>query len=129
MRGKVRLGQIDRVLMFIIFVLQHLSNLSGDYIEYQIRDRFSSMRFLIEGDESAAYADSAYQSKSRVDLLSVRDIENRLIKRAYRNCPLSKEDNVFNQAHAGVRSAVGRERVFLVCLNYITLWERPIILA
>jgi IS5 family transposase len=65
---------------------------------------------LLKGNESAAYADSAYQSQTHTDWLLVRGIENRLIKRAYRNRPLSKEDKVFNQTHAGVRSTV--ERVF-----------------
>ncbi len=36
----------DVVLMFKILVLQSLYNLSGDAIEYQIRDRLSFMRFL-----------------------------------------------------------------------------------
>jgi IS5 family transposase len=36
----------DGVLMFKILVLQQLHNLSDDGIEYQIRDRFSFMRFL-----------------------------------------------------------------------------------
>ena len=37
---------IDVVLMFKLLVLQQLHNLSDDRIEYQIRDRFSFMRFL-----------------------------------------------------------------------------------
>jgi IS5 family transposase len=37
---------IDVVLMFKLLVLQQLHNLSDDQIEYQIRDRFSFMRFL-----------------------------------------------------------------------------------
>lgn len=36
----------DEVLMFKILVLQHLYNLSDEQTEYQIRDRFSFMRFL-----------------------------------------------------------------------------------
>ena len=36
----------DVVLMFKILVLQQLHNLSDDGIGYQIRDRFSFMRFL-----------------------------------------------------------------------------------
>jgi len=52
---------------------------------------------LLKGNEVAAYADSAYQSESHTDWLLDRGIENRLIKRAYRNLPLSKEDKVFNQ--------------------------------
>jgi IS5 family transposase len=65
---------------------------------------------LLKGNESAAYADSAYQSETHTDWLTARGIENRLIKRTYRNRPLSQEDKVFNQTHAGVRSTV--ERVF-----------------
>ena len=37
---------IDVVLMFKRLVLQQRHNLSDDRIEYQIRDRFSFMRFL-----------------------------------------------------------------------------------
>lgn len=36
----------DALLMFKVLVLQALSNLSDDQTEYQIRDRFSFMRFL-----------------------------------------------------------------------------------
>ena len=36
----------DVLLMFKILVLQQRHNLSDDGIEYQIRDRFSFMRFL-----------------------------------------------------------------------------------
>ena len=57
---------------------------------------------LLKGNESAAYADSAYQSEMHTDWLTTRG--------AYRNRPLSQEDKVFNQTHAGVRSTV--ERVF-----------------
>lgn len=65
---------------------------------------------LLSGDESAAYADSAYQSEKHGQWLSARGIDNRLTKRAYRNRPLSEEDKQFNRTHSGVRSIV--ERVF-----------------
>ena len=39
-------GPIDVVLMFKLRVLQQLHNRFDDRIEYQIRDRFSFMRFL-----------------------------------------------------------------------------------
>ena len=39
------------MLMFKVIVLQQLYNLSDDQIEYQIRDRFSFMRFLDLGVE------------------------------------------------------------------------------
>ena len=65
---------------------------------------------LLEGDESAVYADSAYQSQKHADWLSQQGIGNRLTKRAYRNRPLTAEDRLFNRTHSGVRSTV--ERVF-----------------
>mgnify|MGYP002725729001 CR=1 FL=1 len=65
---------------------------------------------LLDGDESAAYADSAYRSKKHDDWLAEKGIENRMTKRAYRNRPLIAEDKYFNQTHSGVRSTV--ERVF-----------------
>lgn len=65
---------------------------------------------LLSGDESAAYADSAYQSEKHDQWLSERDIDNRLTRRAYRNRPLSEKDKQFNRLHSGVRSTV--ERVF-----------------
>jgi IS5 family transposase len=45
---------------------------------------------LLEGNETASYADSAYQSQEHTDWLSERGIENRLIKPAYRNRPSRK---------------------------------------
>lgn len=65
---------------------------------------------LLSGDESAVYADSAYQSEAHNQWLSERGIDDRLTKRAYRNRPLTKEDKAFNRLHSGVRSVV--ERVF-----------------
>jgi len=65
---------------------------------------------LLSGDESAAYADSAYQSQAHKQWLAERHIENRIIKRAYRNKPLDKKAKQFNQIHSGVRCTV--ERVF-----------------
>ena len=40
---------------------------------------------LLEGNESATYGYSAYQSQANTDWLSELGIENKLIKRAYRN--------------------------------------------
>jgi IS5 family transposase len=65
---------------------------------------------LLSGEESAVYADSAYCSGAHSEWLASRKIENRLIKRAYRNKPLSEKDKQFNQLHSGVRCTV--ERVF-----------------
>lgn len=65
---------------------------------------------LLSGDESAVYADSAYQSRKHEQWLSDRGLENCLTRRAYRNRSLSEEDKQFNRLHSGVRSTV--ERVF-----------------
>ena len=65
---------------------------------------------LLTGDESAAYADSAYQSEKHEQWLDNHGIENRMTKRAYRNRPLSEKEKRFNRLHNGVRSTV--ERVF-----------------
>ena len=56
------------------------------------------------------YADSVYENEQHDLWLSGRDIDNRIIKRAYRNKPLSKQDKGFNCLHSGERCAV--ERVF-----------------
>ncbi len=65
---------------------------------------------LLGGDESAVYADSAYASGEHDSGLVKRGIGNRILKRAYRNRPLTKAEREFNRTHAGVRSTV--ERVF-----------------
>ena len=65
---------------------------------------------LLSGQESSAYADSAYSSKAHDEWLFKRGIKNRTIKRAYRNRSLSPEEKAFNRLHAGVRCTV--ERVF-----------------
>ena len=63
-----------------------------------------------DGDESDAYADSAYTSEKHEQWLKKRKGGNRIIKRAYRNKPLTQQDKQFNQLHSVTRSTV--ERVF-----------------
>ncbi len=74
---------------------------------------------LLKGKESSVYADSAYQSQAHSDWLSTRGIDNRIIKRAYRNRPLSKGDKAFNRTHSGVRCTV--ERVFGVLKQHYAM--------
>ena len=71
---------------------------------------------LVSGDESAVYADSAYQTQDHTDWLDKQGVENRLTKRSYRNRPITKQDKAFNRCHSGVRSTV--ERVFGVLKQY-----------
>ncbi|MDP0588324.1 MAG: IS5 family transposase [Candidatus Endonucleobacter bathymodioli] len=65
---------------------------------------------LLDGEESSVYADSAYSSKKHSEWLDDRNIDNRIIRRAYRNKPLTEHDKCFNRLHSGVRCTV--ERVF-----------------
>ena len=65
---------------------------------------------LLRGDESAAYADSAYVSEAHTAWLAKHRIDNRLIRRPYRNKPLAQADKHFNRLYSGTRCIV--ERVF-----------------
>lgn len=89
-----------------------------DYTAGNVHDS-NCFLHLLSGKESAAYADSAYPSKTHSDWLSNHKIDNRLIKRAYRNRPLTKEDKVFNRLHSGTRCTV--ERVFGVLKQHYAM--------
>ncbi|MDP0560972.1 MAG: transposase [Candidatus Endonucleobacter sp. (ex Gigantidas childressi)] len=82
---------------------------STDYTAGNVHDS-NCFTELLSGDESAAYADSAYRSQSHDQWLAERSIDNRVIKRTYRNTPLDEKSKKFNQLHSGVRCTV--ERVF-----------------
>ena len=82
---------------------------STDYTAGNVHDS-NCFTELLEGDESSVYADSAYSSQKHDGWLGARKIDNRIIKRAYRNSPLSERDKQFNRLHSGVRCTV--ERVF-----------------
>lgn len=71
----------------------------------------------LTGTETAAYADSAYQSQAHDRLLKENRIKNRILKRAYRNRPLSEAEKRQNRIHSVTRSIV--ERVFgVIKLHY-----------
>lgn len=65
---------------------------------------------LLTGNEEVIYADSAYQSQAHSDIMEEKAIKNCIIKRAYRNRPLTEQDKKHNRTHSGVRCTV--ERVF-----------------
>jgi IS5 family transposase len=65
---------------------------------------------LFTGKEQAVYADSAYASAKHDTLLAERHIKNGILKRAYRNTPLTPADKRHNQLLSGIRCTV--ERVF-----------------
>ena len=65
---------------------------------------------LLTGKEHAVYADSAYASQAHDTLLQTQHVRNCILKRAYRNTPLSKTAKQTNRLHSGTRSIV--ERVF-----------------
>ncbi len=65
---------------------------------------------LLTGNEKETFADSAYKSKKRDKFLKDNGITNRILNRAYRNKPLTKEQKRSNRLASGTRSIV--ERVF-----------------
>jgi IS5 family transposase len=66
---------IDVVLMFRILVLQQLNNLSDDGIEYQIRDRFSFMRFLgLELEDRVPDSKTVWTFRERLKHLDLIDV-------------------------------------------------------
>lgn len=65
---------------------------------------------LLTGAETAVYADSAYASNKHDALLSEKHIKNGILKRAYRNKPLTEEEKRRNKQLSSIRSTV--ERVF-----------------
>lgn len=72
---------------------------------------------LLTGVEVAVYADSAYASERHNQWLKGKQIKNGILKRAYRNRPLTKVEKQHNQQLSSIRSTV--ERVFgILKLHY-----------
>jgi transposase len=66
---------IDVVLMFKVLMLQQLHNLSDDRIEYQIRDRFSFMRFLgLQLEDRVPDAKTVWLFRDRLKALSLVEV-------------------------------------------------------
>lgn len=65
---------------------------------------------LLSGTESQVYADSAYASEKTDEWLAEREIDNRVLERAYRNKPLTDTQKTRNKIKSRIRSGV--ERVF-----------------
>lgn len=63
---------------------------------------------LISGTESQVYADSAYASEKTNAWLAERNIDNRVLERAYRNKPLTPEQKLRNKNKSRIRSIVER---------------------
>jgi len=82
---------------------------STDYTPGNVHDS-NCFTSLLDGDESAVYADSAYASEKHAKWLKAHKVESRIIRRAYRNKPLTTKDKQFNRLHSGTRCTV--ERVF-----------------
>jgi transposase, IS5 family len=63
------------VLMFKMLVLQQLNNLSDDRIEYQVRDRFSFMRFLgLELEDRVPDAKTVWLFRERLKELELVEV-------------------------------------------------------
>lgn len=63
---------------------------------------------ILTGTEIEFYADSAYAGEPISKMLAARNIKNCVNKRAYRNKPLTKEDDDYNAQMSGVRYVVER---------------------
>jgi transposase, IS5 family len=63
---------------------------------------------LIQGDEAAVYADTAYDDTKRRERLNAREIKARILYKARRNKPLTTWQKYFNKTAAVVRAAVER---------------------
>ena len=76
---------------------------------------------LLTGSDKAVYADSAYKSKKHDQLLKSKNIQNRVLHRAYRNKPLSEQQKSHNKLASQVRYVV--ERTFGVLKKYYGLGQ------
>lgn len=69
-----------------------------------------AVKDIIEESDSVVYADSAYKSEEIETYLKENHIQEKIIKRKYRNKPLKKSDHKTNYKHSKTR--VGVEHVF-----------------
>jgi hypothetical protein len=114
------------LFMFKALLLQSWHNLKDPELEKQLdrpnKDKegnvHDSNHFTerLGGDESAVYADSTYKSRKHDEWPEEHRINNRVMKRAYRNTLLTKAQKQKNHRNAGVRCTV--ERVFGVFKLY-----------
>jgi len=65
---------------------------------------------LIDKDDKVIYADSAYKSQEIEEDLKDKNIQSKIIKRAYRNKPLTNQENKENYKHSKTRVRV--EHIF-----------------
>jgi len=65
---------------------------------------------LIDEDDNVAYADSAYKSEEIENFLKEKNVKSKVIKRAYRNTPLTNRDHKENYKHSKTRVRV--EHIF-----------------
>ena len=65
---------------------------------------------LIDEEDKVLYADSAYKSESIETYLEEKSVKSKVIKRAYRNKPLKKQDHKENYKHSKARVRV--EHIF-----------------
>jgi transposase, IS5 family len=84
--------------------IQRQTVTAGNVHDSQERDT------LLLGDEAALYADAAYSSKETRDKLDRFSIDDQVLRKGYRNHPLSKADIARNDEIAATRS--GGERPF-----------------
>jgi IS5 family transposase len=69
-----------------------------------------AIKDLINEDDNALYADSAYKSKEIEDYLKENNVKSKIINRAYRNKSLSNKQHKQNHKHSKTRVRV--EHIF-----------------
>lgn len=65
---------------------------------------------LIDKDDNTLYADSAYKSEETKQYLKSKNVKSKVIKRAYRNKPLTNMEHKENYKHSKTRVRV--EHIF-----------------
>jgi IS5 family transposase len=84
--------------------ITHFAVTAGNVHDSQVFEQ------IIPSDTACVYADSAYVSRMHDMWLKACGIDNRMIRRAYRNKPLTQAEKEQNRLNASVRSTI--ERVF-----------------
>lgn len=82
--------------------LKKLKTTAGNVHDSQV------LEDILTGSEEEAYGDGAYAGKPIEKILEERNIKNKINRRAYRNKPLTKDDEEHNSTMSGVRYVVER---------------------
>tara|TARA_B110000211_G_C13990345_1_gene513687 strand:- start:138 stop:1163 length:1026 start_codon:yes stop_codon:yes gene_type:complete len=86
-------------------IIQNFEVSSAEVHDSQVLDDI-----LTENSSKGVYADSAYRSKAQEERLEKSNYKSCIIKKAYKNKPLTDQDKAWNKTHSKIRVRV--EHVF-----------------